>query len=537
MSCNFYVHNDPTGGSKYISGTTCSGTQAYYTLTLGQSVCMNSDLPLINECGLVMSGACLAVTPTPSTTPYNYCYFSALTFNTVEYACADGTIVYNVYGVLRFFSGLEGNGTSDHPALSFIVSNGTDFETVVIEPGEISTEFVFPRVIYNACGTSDCQPTIYPDWFIYTPAVTNCPITPTPTRTPTNTPTQTQTPTNTATSTSTPTQTPTNTTTNTPTNTATQTRTPTQTTTNTATPTNTASQTVTPTNTPSPTATPPIPQFNVCESSDSPPLDNGIYVRATTASGSTFSFGYFNATKFAPALALIEGYYNLGVAPDGKYYPIYQVDNFGNWNTWSRLFTGSTDYGWAVLEQFQNPLDSGSTVIGGTIWGNYTQQTNGSAIYPINGNQSFSGYGSTFFTTTAFLTYDLICPTPTASPTPTNTITPTVTPTNTPTQTVTPTKTNTPTPSRVVYAYSTTLTGYNSVIDACASGKTCQQILYSADNPLTSGPVRSKMYTDSGLTTLFDGAGNRWALNLNCAGTWRAAQITTIGEIFSITNC
>ena len=53
MSCNTYVHNDPTGGSKYISGTTCSGTEVYYTLTIGQSVCFNDDLPLINECGLV----------------------------------------------------------------------------------------------------------------------------------------------------------------------------------------------------------------------------------------------------------------------------------------------------------------------------------------------------------------------------------------------------------------------------------------------------------------------------------------------------
>ena len=45
MSCNLYVHNDPTGGSKYISGTTCSGTEVYYTLTFGQSVCFNDDLP------------------------------------------------------------------------------------------------------------------------------------------------------------------------------------------------------------------------------------------------------------------------------------------------------------------------------------------------------------------------------------------------------------------------------------------------------------------------------------------------------------
>ena len=53
MSCNTYVHNDPIGGSKYISGTTCSGTEVYYTLTIGQSVCFNDDLPLISFLSLL----------------------------------------------------------------------------------------------------------------------------------------------------------------------------------------------------------------------------------------------------------------------------------------------------------------------------------------------------------------------------------------------------------------------------------------------------------------------------------------------------
>jgi len=264
MSCNFYVHNDPSGGSKYISGTTCSGTQAYYTLTLGQSVCMNSDLPILNECGLIVSGACLSVTPTPSTTPYVYCYFSALTFNTVEYACNNGNIVYNVYGVYKMYATIDGQIVSSHPDLTFIMTNGTDFETVVIPDGQEYIEYVFPKVIYDACGASDCQPTIYPNWFIYTPPVTNCLLfTPTPTATPTVTPTMTQTPTNTETSTPTPTNTstisatPTNTETSTPTptTTTTLTSTPTQTPTNTATPTTTTTLTATQTQTPTNTST------------------------------------------------------------------------------------------------------------------------------------------------------------------------------------------------------------------------------------------------------------------------------------------
>ena len=245
MSCNLYVHNDPTGGSKYISGTTCSGTEVYYTLTFGQSVCFNDDLPILNECGLVISGSCNAVTPTPTTTPYEYCYFSALTYNNVEFGCADGSIVFNVFGIYKFYATINGVIVSSHPNLSFVLSNGTDFTTVVIPDGQEYTEYVFPRVIYNSCGSSDCQPTIYPNWFIYTPPVTNCPLS-TPTVTPTSTATPTQT--------STPTQTPTTTQTSTPTNTqtATFTSTPTNTSTPTETPTNTPTNTQTPTQTPAP---------------------------------------------------------------------------------------------------------------------------------------------------------------------------------------------------------------------------------------------------------------------------------------------
>ena len=105
MSCNFYVHNDSTGGSKYISGTTCSGTEAYYTLTLGQSVCMDNTRPLINLNGLVISGACLPVTPTPSTTPYVYCYVSANTESFGTFQCPnDGLLYQDVYGKLLLYA-------------------------------------------------------------------------------------------------------------------------------------------------------------------------------------------------------------------------------------------------------------------------------------------------------------------------------------------------------------------------------------------------------------------------------------------------
>ena len=263
MSCNTYVHNDPSGGSKYISGTTCTGSQVYYTLTYGQEVCMNDDLPLINECGLILSGTCFGVTPTPTTTPYEYCYFSAFTFSSVEFICPfNGNVLYNTYGKYKMYATIGGVIVSSHPDLSFVLTNGTDFVTVVIPDGQEFTEFVFPKVIYDACGTSDCLPTVYPNWYIYTPPVTNCLLfTPTPTATPTVTPTMTQTPTPTTTLTLTPTQTETPT--QTPTNTSSNTPTPSITASNTATPTVTPTNTSTntPTQTPShtPTATPGLP--------------------------------------------------------------------------------------------------------------------------------------------------------------------------------------------------------------------------------------------------------------------------------------
>ncbi len=73
MSCNTYIHNDTYGGSKNISGTTCDGTVGYYTLTYGQSICMDDSKPLLNLNGLELSGSCLAITPTPSPTNPTYC--------------------------------------------------------------------------------------------------------------------------------------------------------------------------------------------------------------------------------------------------------------------------------------------------------------------------------------------------------------------------------------------------------------------------------------------------------------------------------
>ena len=337
MSCNFYVHNDSIGGSKYVSGTTCSGTEAYYTLTYGQSVCMDDTRPLINLNGLVISGECFAVTPTPSTTPYNYCYYSADTVYFGTFQCPNNGIFYDdVYGKMSLYATIDGVIVSSHPDLVFVLSNGTEFETVTIPDGESFTEFIFPKINFFYTETS-CELETLPDWEVYTPPTTRCllftptpTVTPTMTQTPTNT--QTQTPTNTAsqtpthTQTSTPTQTPTNTETstqtptNTPTNTAsqtpthtqtstptqTETETPTPTPTNTQTPTNTATQTQTPSNTATNTQTPTNTATNTSTPTQTPsatPIVNPINIPNLlywfdTSDESTLTFNNVGEIKY-----------------------------------------------------------------------------------------------------------------------------------------------------------------------------------------------------------------------------------------------
>jgi hypothetical protein len=326
MSCNFYVHNDSAGGSKYISGTTCSGTEVYYTLTFGESVCMDDSRPLVNLNGLVISGTCLPVTPTPSTTPYVYCYVSGITQTFGTYQCPNNGLFYNdIYGKLTLYAAIEGVGVSSHPQLDFIITNGVETQSLSILDGQEFIEFVYPRVNFVYTET-DCILTNLPDWRVSTPPVTNCPITPTPTRTPTQTRTPTNTPTNTSTqtptltqtNTETPTQTPTNT--STPTNTRTQTptrtptRTPTSTTTLTATqtqtPTNTRTQT--PTRTPTPTVTQAYYYYDVIE-----------YNCADTVCSTPIGFGQLRTTNFI--FLTIPGYAAFNTLPNRKFFIDSQV--------------------------------------------------------------------------------------------------------------------------------------------------------------------------------------------------------------------
>jgi hypothetical protein len=422
MSCNFYVHNDSAGGSKYISGTTCSGTVAYYTLTLGQSVCMDDDKPLINLNGLVISGSCFPVTPTPSTTPYGYCYVSGETQTFGVFQCPNNGILYNdIYGKLVLYATIEGNIVSSHPDLSFVITNGTEFETIVIPDGQEFTEFVYPRVNFFYTET-DCLLETLPDWEVFTPPVTQCLFfTPTPTVTPTQTHTSTPTPTPTTTLTSTPTTTQTPTNTSTPTTTLTST--PTQT------PTNTSTQTPTPSITPYPVC-PEQLQFDYSGTTAEFSAFTGTYQRAYAYTGGTMVGGYVD--YLTPSLT-----YNfiVGADPSGKlaaiytrfdgsiYYTIIATSNNGGNILQYAIYQTNTDYVFNGQQPLPFAIGLDSITVSPNVGGLY---------FPRQGDNEATNEEL------KYISYPIICPTPT----PTNTTTPTntSTPTNTTTPTVTPTR-------------------------------------------------------------------------------------------------
>ena len=403
MSCNFYVHNDPIGGSKYISGTTCSGTEEYYYLTIGQSICMDNDKPLINLNGLVISGDCFAVTPTPSTTPYEYCYVSANTQSFGTFQCPnDGLLYQDVYGKLLLYATIDGIVSASHPQLDFIITNGVDYETISISDGQEFTEFIYPKVNFFYTETN-CLTENLPDWSVYTPPVTRCAFTtPTPTATPTITPTNT----------STPTQTPSHT----------------------------------------PTETP----FQICPNqllvsgttfSFTQVIDDGTYNRVTNSGSTIISGGYLFCTNNDSQNTTLQVVG--GTAPDGNTYAVYLQEppspSDDNYNLIIRAFTTSPqDKGWAFFECNNNPFTGGTISTCGNVRGVMSYLTAGGIRFPITGFQTYS-IGDPNSVGSTYITYSNPCPTPTPTQTPTQTQTRTPNPTNTITQTQTPSITPTST--------------------------------------------------------------------------------------------
>ena len=416
MSCNIYIHNDPFGGTKYISGTTCDGTVAYYNLTIGQSVCMDDSKPIINLNNLQLSGSCFPVTPTPSTTPLENCYFSAFTYTTTPYQCPnDGLTYYDTYGKFTLYATNNGVITSQHPDLTFTLSNGSEYQTVTILSGEEFVEFVYPKINFFYTD-SGCVSTTYPDWFIYTPPVTNCLLfTPTPTVTPTTTPTQT--PTTTLTSTPTNTNTPTSTTTPT----------------NTSTPTNTTTPTITPTNTTTPTITPTITTTTTKTATPTPSVTANYCCDALIFSGKNSSFSAFTGTYYKQPMN--GNYY--GYIDDSPAFTVRCTQFNGlYWSVWKSANNDVIIYSeqsvtWRVVDNQSSLVNCDSYLSGFTyqnITNQYVTDCNGLQIPVIVDDSNYS------------LSYTNcgVPLTPTPTTTPTLTATPTQTKTGTPA--VTPTK-------------------------------------------------------------------------------------------------
>jgi hypothetical protein len=258
---------------------------------------MDNDKPLINLNGLVISGECLPVTPTPSTTPYVYCYVSARTESFGTFQCPnDGLLYTDTYGKLLLYATIDGQIVSSHPQLDFIITNGIDSRSISIPNGQEYTEFVYPKINFFYTETG-CLTETLPDWYVTNAPVTRCLFfTPTPTPTPTQTPTVT--PTNTATPTPTSTQTPTSTLTATPTPTpsitasATQTPTPSITASATPTQTTTPTQTQTPTRTTTPTPTPTPSETPTCLETGNG-FDNSVYDILLETGGTMMVVGAF----------------------------------------------------------------------------------------------------------------------------------------------------------------------------------------------------------------------------------------------------
>ena len=160
---------------------------------------MDDTKPIINLNNAQVDGSCLSVTPTPTTTPLNYCYFNELTYITSPFQCPNDGLTYeDIYGVIKLQITVQGIVTSNHPDYSFTVSNGTESETLILRNGQSFIEYSYLKknFVYTATG---CTETNYPDFVVtaVSPSIIECFVTPTPTpsQTPTHTPTLTQTPT------------------------------------------------------------------------------------------------------------------------------------------------------------------------------------------------------------------------------------------------------------------------------------------------------------------------------------------------------
>lgn len=288
--------------------------------------------------------------------------------------------------------------------------------------------------------------------------------TPTPSVTPSNTPTSTPS------VTSTPTQTQTGTPTQTPTNTSTPTTTPTQTPGN-PTPTPTTTQTQTPTLTPTITPYPICPNEIILDVLvPGYPIYSGAYARATISNVGNFDTAWRNIN---------DGTINYGTAPNGDDYVAYYAQSGSTYYT---IIASTDSMGnnvfYEVYATLGGTLFNGATTFIASLLLTEDIINDGVLYYPQQGNGSYS---------LSYISYPIICPTPT--PTSSVTPTPTYTPTNT------PTPTSTPVPSTAVANVTVTsvncggvaLTGYSFTVSINGLSATTFDATINSDIACISG--------------------------------------------------
>ena len=224
-------------------------------------------------------------------------------------------------------------------------------------------------------------------------------------------------------------QTPSNTPSHTPT------RTPTGTACPSPTPSITASRTPTPSITPSVTPSGMeyiCPQELIVSGHTGLPEFDGTYSRVYTYSGGSYLYGYMTLVGFD---------YEFFAGPYlGNNYPVFVNTSPGAPYTATTLGYNTTEGAWDIFEG--SPVDD-SIYAGSVPFSSSTVLYSG-GLYPTSG-QKYELYAPAI--PLLYISYPLMCPTPTMTPSPTSTPTNSLTPSQTPTMTKTPTNTPTVTPS------------------------------------------------------------------------------------------
>ena len=217
------------------------------------------------------------------------------------------------------------------------------------------------------------------------------------------------------------------------------------------------------------------------------------------------------------------------------------VTCIGSTGGWRSSFSGGTGtYSFVAYANSQaNAIDwldgsgagTGARVVlgGGATFYDWSGISSGTWYVAVRDSSGASAVQNTAVTVT--------CPPPTATPTP---LPPTATPTNTPppeasatptpTSDATPVPTATPTP----YAYYISDFGEASAASACAAGIGSTEVYGANANPSSV----TRFFTDTALTTGFDGGSQYWAYaRTDNTGIVRRAIISSTGNLSSGGSC